>query len=137
MSVACDLAQLVATALEQADDVTRARIRDALGLSGGGAGEASATAPPAYTVATLAAELGVSAKVIRGAIARGELDAARRGDRYVISADAVASWAAPGRGDRSPPRVRRVEPTRSTRRPGGGRRGGPLAQALTALDGGE
>lgn len=47
----------------------------------------------AYTPTTLAAELGRSPRAIRGAIARGELDAIKRGRGYVISADAVAAWA--------------------------------------------
>jgi excisionase family DNA binding protein len=47
----------------------------------------------AFTVATLAAELGRSERSIRAAIARGELEAVKRGRGYVISADAVADWA--------------------------------------------
>ena len=47
----------------------------------------------AYTVASLAAELGVSAKAIRCAIARHELRAVKRGSRWIISADAVSEWA--------------------------------------------
>ena len=47
----------------------------------------------AYTVASLAAELGVSAKAIRCAIARRELQAVKRGSRWIISADAVGEWA--------------------------------------------
>jgi excisionase family DNA binding protein len=51
----------------------------------------------AYTVASLAAELGVSAKAVRCAIARQELQAVKRGSRWIISADAVSEWAtAPG-----------------------------------------
>lgn len=48
---------------------------------------------PAYTVATLAAVLGVSQRVVRNAIWRGELEAVRRGSRWVIAADAVEAWA--------------------------------------------
>ena len=51
---------------------------------------------PVYTAASLAAVLDVSARVIRGAIARGELDAAKRGGRWIISAEAVARWAEAG-----------------------------------------
>jgi excisionase family DNA binding protein len=58
----------------------------------------------AYTVDTLAAELGMSPKAIRCAIARGELRGVKRGSRWIISADAVDEWA-------STP-----EPRRSTRR---------------------
>lgn len=47
----------------------------------------------AYTVATLAAELGVSQKAIRCAIGRGELQGVKRGSRWIISSDAVTAWA--------------------------------------------
>ena len=47
----------------------------------------------AYTVASLAAELGVSDKAVRCAIARHELRAVKRGSRWIISADAVSEWA--------------------------------------------
>ena len=50
---------------------------------------------PVYTVASLAEALGVSAKVVRGAIARGELDAVKRGGRWIIPAEAVDAWAHP------------------------------------------
>jgi hypothetical protein len=52
-----------------------------------------AQAHSAYTVASLAAELGVSAKAIGCAIARRELQAVKRGARWIISADAVGEWA--------------------------------------------
>jgi excisionase family DNA binding protein len=52
-----------------------------------------AGAHSAYTVASLAAELGVSAKAIRCAIARHELQSVKRGSRWIISADAVGEWA--------------------------------------------
>jgi hypothetical protein len=52
-----------------------------------------ARAHTAYTVASLAAEIGVSAKAIRCAIMRRELQAVKRGSRWIISADAVAEWA--------------------------------------------
>jgi hypothetical protein len=48
----------------------------------------------AYTVASLAIELGVSQKAIRCAITRRELSAVKRGARWIISADAVCAWAA-------------------------------------------
>jgi excisionase family DNA binding protein len=51
--------------------------------------------PVAYTVHSLAAELGVSPKAIRCAIARGELRGVKRGSRWIITADAVSEWAAP------------------------------------------
>jgi len=49
----------------------------------------------AYTVASLAAELGISQKAIRCAIARHELVAVKRGARWLISADAVREWVSP------------------------------------------
>ena len=55
----------------------------------------------AYTVASLAAELGVSQKTIRCAIARRELPAVKRGSRWIISADAVRSWATASAGRRT------------------------------------
>lgn len=53
----------------------------------------SSVPAPAYSVATIAAELGRTERSIRAAIARGELEAVKRGRGYVISADAVAEWA--------------------------------------------
>ena len=52
-----------------------------------------ARAHSAYAVASLAAELGVSAKAVRCAIARHELQAVKRGSRWIISADAANEWA--------------------------------------------
>ncbi len=54
-----------------------------------------ARAQSAYTVASLAAELSVSTKAVRCAIARHELEAVKRGSRWIISADAVREWATP------------------------------------------
>ncbi len=71
--------------------------------------------PAGYTVARLAAEVGLSGKTIRGAIHRGELRAARRGSSYVIAADAVAEWLTP---DDPPARRRpRARAAVSSRRP--------------------
>jgi excisionase family DNA binding protein len=53
-------------------------------------------AAPAYTVATLAAALGVTERVVRNAIARGERRAVKRGSRWYIDADAVDAWTHPG-----------------------------------------
>ncbi|MBV9334679.1 MAG: helix-turn-helix domain-containing protein [Solirubrobacterales bacterium] len=65
----------------------------------------------AYTVASLAAELGVSAKAIRCAIARHELQAIKRGSRWIISGDAVGEWAsAPEEHDATPRRRRAALP---------------------------
>ena len=48
---------------------------------------------PAYTADGLAKVLGVSSKVVRNAISRGELHAVKRGGRWYVAADAVAVWA--------------------------------------------
>jgi excisionase family DNA binding protein len=53
------------------------------------------TMPPAYTPDSLAAAIGVSAKTIRNAIARGDLAAVKRGGRWLISVDAVDAWVRP------------------------------------------
>jgi excisionase family DNA binding protein len=60
----------------------------------------------AYTVASLAAELGVSQKTIRSAIARRELTAVKRGARWVISAESVREWATPSHASPRPRRTR-------------------------------
>lgn len=49
----------------------------------------------AYTVHSLAADLGVSRKAVRCAIARGELRAVKRGSRWIIPVDAINEWATP------------------------------------------
>lgn len=68
---------------------------------------------PWYTVRTLASELGVSEKVVRNAIARGELEAVKRGGRWYVERDAVQRWLGRDRG-------------------GGAR--GPLRRAFAAYD---
>lgn len=73
--------------------------------------------PPAYTVATLAQELALSQRAIRGAIERGELAAIKRGGRWIIAAQAVAAWAEPRQGGRTgpaPPRPRNRTATVAT-----------------------
>ena len=69
-----------------------------------------ARAHSAYTVASLAAELGVSAKAIRCAIARHELQAVKRGSRWIISADAVGEWASAPEAHDATARRRRTAP---------------------------
>jgi excisionase family DNA binding protein len=88
------------------------RLRDRL------AGD-DAPEPIAYTIATLATSVGVSEKVVRGAIHRGELTATRRGSRYLISPAAARQWAGP-----ADPATRT---SRGLRKPAGGR---PLREAL-------
>lgn len=62
--------------------------------------------PPAYTVASLAEVLGVTSKVVRNAVARGELTAVKRGGRWIIPSDAVAAWTHPAAGGRRRHQVR-------------------------------
>lgn len=81
---------------------------------------------PAFTVRSLAAQLGRTERSVRAAIARGELAAVRRGRGYVISAEAVAAWAqAPAVTSSSS--ARPTTPRR--RRPGPG----PATRALRRL----
>lgn len=78
-----------------------------------------------YTIASLAADLDVSEKTIRGAVHRGELPAVRRGSRYVIAADAAQAWIAASTDGPASRRPRaRV----------GQRRGRPLAEAFARID---
>ena len=79
---------------------------------------------PVYTVASRAEALGVSAKVVRGAITRGELDAVKRGGRWIIPAEAVDAWAHP-RAVAGVVRVRQSR-TKSSR---------PLGSAIALLPG--
>jgi excisionase family DNA binding protein len=79
--------------------------------------------PIAYTIASLAESLGVSEKVVRGAIRRGELPAVRRGRRYIIALDDARAWAQP---DNSPHRAIRAQCAR--------RGGRPLRDAFDQLD---
>ena len=74
----------------------------------------------AYTVASLARELGVTDRWIRRQIAEGRLRAERRGTRYVIGAGAVADFASS-----ASPSERRV-PDRASR---------PMSRALAHLEG--
>jgi excisionase family DNA binding protein len=85
-----------------------------------------AEARPAYTVDALADAIGVTAKVVRNAIARGELAAVKRGGRWIVSADAVDDWTSPG--DRKS-EGRATAHTRDAAR--------PLGAALTRLDDGD
>jgi hypothetical protein len=76
--------------------------------------------PPAYTCATLAAELGCTPRAIRAAIERGDLAAVRSGRGWVIGTGAVAAWATPT--DARTPRERRGSTAR------------PMRDALARLD---
>jgi excisionase family DNA binding protein len=76
---------------------------------------------PAYTVATLATTLGVSERVVRNAIARGELRAVKRGSRWYIATDAVDAWTHPA-----------TDVSRTTRR--FARNRSPLATTFAQID---
>jgi excisionase family DNA binding protein len=67
------------------------------------------TAPAVYTPQTLAVELGITARAVRAAIDRGDLEARRSGRGYVIGAEAVAVWAS------AAPRRRRHPSARASR----------------------
>jgi excisionase family DNA binding protein len=103
-----------------ADPVASARLRSLLAIEQTDPSPADA---PAYTVDSLAATLKVTARVIRNAIARGELRAVKRGRRWIISGDAVRAWTA-GAADAVPVRSRAAD-------------SGPLTTAVARLNGGQ
>jgi excisionase family DNA binding protein len=76
----------------EADPVAREKWRSLLGAA---ADQRPASSTSVYTVQSLAAELGRTKRSILGAIERGELEAAKRGRGYIISAEAVTRWASP------------------------------------------
>ncbi len=84
-------------------------------------GAGAEPAAPAYTVATLATTLGVTERVVRNAIVRGELRAVKRGSRWYIATDAVDAWTHPA-GDVSRT-TRRFDRNRS-----------PLATSFAQID---
>ena len=92
------------------DPVALARLRELLQPE---REEDRSSSAPAYTVRSLAAELGRSERSVRAAIERGELQAVKRGRGWVIGADAVAVWATPARS--RPRRSRRGSAPRSMR----------------------
>lgn len=74
-------------------------------------------AAPAYTVDSLAAAVGVSPRTVRNAITRGELDAVKRGARWLISADAVEVWTHPKAGEHRARAARLKRMSRPPHRP--------------------
>ncbi len=91
MSLDSQIASAVVAAL---DDETLDLLADRLAsrLTSDASGPAR---PVAYTVATLAAEVGLSQRAIRGAIERGELAGVKRSGRWLVSAESVEAWLAP------------------------------------------
>jgi len=82
--------------------------------------------PPAYTVEGLAETIAVSPRAVRNAITRGELQAVKRGGRWLIAQDAVDAWT----------HARRLPgPTRLPHGHGKpARRRNPLHEALARLE---
>lgn len=78
----------------------------------------------AYTAATLAAELSVTTRAVRAAIARGDLHATKRGGRWIIARQAVEDWARPAAPLSTP---------RAAKHRRGVRSGRPMADALAAI----
>lgn len=101
------------------DPAAVALLRDLLDVDHDSAG--AEPRPPAYTVESLAIALGMSAKAVRNAIARGDLAAVKRAGRWLISAEAVDAWTRPAQ----PRRMRRRSIPKS---------GGPLTETFQRLD---
>ena len=79
---------------------------------------------PAFTVRSLAEEIGRSERSVRDAITRGELKAVKRGRGYLITAAAVEAWATPAQ-------VRAARSKRSSMPRDHRRDGGPMRRALS------
>ncbi len=79
--------------------------------------------PPqaAYTVESLARAVGLSPKAVRNAIGRGDLEALKRGGRWIISTSAAERWSEPDRSGRFSRRSARLVAT-------------PLADALARFE---
>lgn len=82
------LAEVIVNALAD-DPACLEQLRELLGPA---QDNTALSAPPAYTVAGLAQALGVTCRVVRNAIARGELPAVKRGGRWYVAAESVAAW---------------------------------------------
>lgn len=86
----------------------------------------NAPARTLHTSASLAAELGVSARTITRAIENGELAATRRAGRWVMTVEDARSWATSGA------RARRTGTVSSLPRPAARR--GVMAEAMRERD---
>lgn len=92
MSELSPAARLVLDGIREAlaDPTALDEIRAALAV------KPTSPSPTLYTAETLAAELGVHARTIRRHISSGALAASKRGDRWVITAEAAREWASGG-----------------------------------------
>lgn len=113
------LAEVIVNALAD-DPVCLEQLRELLGPA---QDDTEPQPPPAYTVAGLAQALGVTCRVVRNAIARGELPAVKRGGRWYVAAESVVAWTT---AEAVPP-ARRPRAARSTLRR-------PLRDTLAGLD---
>lgn len=114
MSGGAQLAHALVAALDdEALDLLAARLASRLATA-----TQDAPGRAAYTVAALAAELSVSERTVRNAIERGELHAVKRGGRWLIGADAVRQWSAPGASAGHASDARRPAPRNRATRPG-------------------
>lgn len=116
-----DLLRALFAELER-DPTALAQLRSLLGAELDRQPTVSATA---YTVQSLAAEIGRTPRSVRGAIERGELEATKRGRGYVISAEAVSRWAS-APAEAAPRQSRRPRATKTQAAPG------PMRRALAA-----
>ncbi len=103
------------------DPVAVEQLRTLLGVE---AEQRRATPTPAFTVRSLAAEIGRSERSVRDAITRGELKAVKRGRGYLITTAAVEEWA-------TPVQVRAARSKRSSMPRDHRRDGGPMRRALS------
>jgi excisionase family DNA binding protein len=103
------------------DPVAVEHLRTLLGVD---ADQRRATPTPAFTVRSLATEIGRSERSVRDAIARGELKAVKRGRGYLITAAAVEAWATPAQ-------IRAARSKRPSMPLDHRRGGGPMRRALS------
>ena len=116
-----DLLRALFAELER-DPLARDRLRSLLASE---VDRQPADTASAYTVQSLAEELGRTPRSIRGAIERGELEAVKRGRGYVISAEAVSRWAS-APTEAAPRTSRRPRSTKTQAA------AGPMRRALAA-----
>jgi hypothetical protein len=94
MTPAAVTAALVLDGVRAMGDIQRAELRALLGLDHSGV-PAPGSLGIAYTPARLAAEVGITPRAVRGAIARGELAAVKRGGHWIIAPESIDQWRRP------------------------------------------